>query len=292
MNRPDTQLIEARVNNIETGNNHAVLHHSAGQTRADLVFQSHQPPAHTRLYSEHRIALKQHFQGWDIQTDQPVFNPEEAILMDFRVDQSHGFAFVYVLPFSTTEALVELTFFTPELLKNREVYSSMLMEYLSAHFLLQPDGYSINRTEFGVIPMVDGFVPSSSKHPVYSIGLAGGHAKASTGYAFARILRDSNRIGAELRQGLMPNRSSLSEIRYQFYDLLILQLIKNEPDRAVEIFTTLFRKNGFDAMFRFLDEQTTFAQDLQIMASVPKYTDFFRSIWKTRRRLTSLSVRG
>jgi len=291
-NRPQTRLIEARVNEIEPGKNTAVLHHTSGSTHADLVFQSHRPPPNTHLYSEQRIALKQHFQGWDIKTVQPVFDPDEAILMDFRVNQSLGFAFVYVLPFSTTEALVELTFFTPDLLDNRATYSNLLTTYLSTQFQLEPDSYSIKRTEFGVIPMVDGFVPSPSEHPIYSIGLAGGHAKASTGYAFSRIMRDSMRIGAELSRGVIPGRGSLSEIRYQFYDLLILQLIKNEPDRAVDIFTTLFRKNGFDTMFRFLDEQTSFSEDLQIMASVPRYSDFFRSMWRTRHRLASLSVRG
>ena len=44
--------------------------------------------------------LLQHFKGWVIETKEPVFDPREATLMDFRVSQDHGTTFVYVMPFS------------------------------------------------------------------------------------------------------------------------------------------------------------------------------------------------
>ena len=67
--------------------------------------------------SKNAIKLLQHFKGWVIETGKPFFNPAEATMMDFRVHQQHGTTFAYVLPFSTTSALVEYTLFTKELLQ-------------------------------------------------------------------------------------------------------------------------------------------------------------------------------
>ncbi|MEP7258825.1 MAG: lycopene cyclase family protein, partial [Flavitalea sp.] len=56
--------------------------------------------------------LLQHFKGWIIETSIPRFDPSQATLMDFRISQDAGTAFVYVMPFSPTKALVEYTLFS------------------------------------------------------------------------------------------------------------------------------------------------------------------------------------
>ena len=71
-----------------------------------LTFDSRPPRAS-------RNAMLQHFLGQEIQVDKPVFDPSTAILMDFRVDQSKGMHFIYLLPYSPTEALVESTLLAP-----------------------------------------------------------------------------------------------------------------------------------------------------------------------------------
>ncbi|HSR37971.1 MAG TPA: lycopene cyclase family protein, partial [Phnomibacter sp.] len=58
--------------------------------------------------------LLQHFRGWWIEIDTDFFNPGAADLMNFRTDQQHGCAFMYVLPVSKRKALVEYTLFTEE----------------------------------------------------------------------------------------------------------------------------------------------------------------------------------
>jgi lycopene beta-cyclase len=275
---------------------------------SDIVFQSHLRANDKITYASDRIALRQHFLGWDIRCNQDVFEPETAILMDFRVPQDKGFAFVYVLPFDKRSALVELTYFTPELF-TAEHYKETLLAYLCGSwncqlntdsiFVESENGgdislppvtstdkvyFEVEREEFGVIPMTDTIVKSADEYPVYSIGMAGGHAKASTGYTFSRIQKDSRRIAEALKISSLPDRSSLSAPRFRFYDLLILNIIRNNPEKAVLIFTELFRKNGFDGMLSFLDEKTSFIEELKIMASVPSYMDFFRSMWQTRHR--------
>jgi lycopene beta-cyclase len=278
---------------------------------SDLVFQSHLRPDDSKVYSSDHIALKQHFLGWDIRCDADVFDPETAILMDFRVPQNMGFAFVYVLPFDKRTALAEITYFSAEVFPI-EHYKKTLQSYLgeiwNCHLISEPQPlntnavnttadsqsgssesskivrFEIEREEYGVIPMADGVIKSVDDYPVYSIGMAGGHAKASTGYTFSRIHQDSRRIADALKTSSLPERISLSRPRYRFYDLLILNIIKKDPSQAVKIFTELFRKNGFDNMLAFLDENTRFSDDLRVMASVPSYLDFFVSMWQTRHR--------
>ncbi|MEC7278744.1 MAG: lycopene cyclase family protein, partial [Candidatus Thermoplasmatota archaeon] len=77
----------------------------ADRTDADLVFDSRPPRSSSN-------AMLQHFHGLEVEIDRPAFDDSTAILMDFRVDQSHGMHFIYLLPFSKTRALVESTIFS------------------------------------------------------------------------------------------------------------------------------------------------------------------------------------
>src|SRR5687767_4272123 len=64
--------------------------------------------------------LLQHFKGWLIETDKKIFEPSQATLMDFRVNQSQGTTFVYTMPFSEHRALIEFTVFSSSLLQQQE----------------------------------------------------------------------------------------------------------------------------------------------------------------------------
>ena len=57
----------------------------------------------------------QHFKGWIIETDLPVFNTDQFTMMDYRLKDGDQTTFTYVLPLSSTRALVEFTYFTPTL---------------------------------------------------------------------------------------------------------------------------------------------------------------------------------
>ncbi|MEO1385612.1 MAG: lycopene cyclase family protein, partial [Bacteroidota bacterium] len=60
----------------------------------------------TKIHQDHFLGIKK---GWYIQTKQSFFNPEEMILMDFRIPQDEDVRFVYVLPVSENKALIEFT---------------------------------------------------------------------------------------------------------------------------------------------------------------------------------------
>jgi len=232
----------------------------------DLVFQSIRPDVRPEPW------LKQHFLGMEVRSAEAVFDPDTATIMDFRVDQRHGFAFMYVLPLTAHLALVEHTMFTDSLMPT-EAYRTEIRAYLNRHH----PGISFEpmREEYGVIPMVaDGWNPGSGR--IRNIGAAAGLAKASTGYTFARIHRDSKAIVRELTSG--TPRPAPSPAFKSWMDSLIIDLIRTEPDNAVDVFEHLFRVNGIGFMLRFLDEQTTLGEDLRLMASVPRWWDFIRRI--------------
>ena len=94
--------------------------------------------------------MLQHFRGIEITTKDKKFDPNIAILMDFRVDQSKGMHFMYLLPYSETEALVESTIFSTTLV-DEQYYLASINKYLAKYY--QVNDYSITHEENGVIPL-------------------------------------------------------------------------------------------------------------------------------------------
>ena len=74
--------------------------------------------------------LQQHFLGWFIKTETPVFDAETATFMDFSIAQKGNTRFMYVLPFSETEALVEYTLFSENVLEKSE-YEAAIEDYIT-----------------------------------------------------------------------------------------------------------------------------------------------------------------
>jgi lycopene beta-cyclase len=208
--------------------------------------------------------LLQHFKAWIIETPKPIFNREIATLMDFRVHQQYGTAFVYVMPFSETKAMVEYTLFTQDLLQPQQ-YDDELKIYINQ--FLQTDSYTITDEEFGIIPM------TNYKFPVYTnnivnIGTAGGQTKASSGYTFRFIQKHAAAITAQLIKNNSPV-INVSSKRFGFYDSVLLNILNNNKLPCDEIFTDLFKKNKPQQVLRFLDNETSLAEELKIFSTLP-----------------------
>ena len=88
--------------------------------------------------------------------------------MDFRCDQSHGLHFIYLLPTSPTEALVESTLFSADLLQD-DHYIRNINIYLNE--VLQITDFEVTDTEKGVIPLAD---CRDRTAPQHAIGARGG----------------------------------------------------------------------------------------------------------------------
>ncbi len=276
-----TQL-ETPIDKFSCKNGVGVMHTPRGTFTAERIFQSvYNPPGYDRLKVD--IALKQHFKGWIVRTKEDVFNPDKATFMDFEVPQKNGVTFVYVLPFSRNKALVEYTLFSEKLLENHD-YDEGLERYMFDRYGLKPSQYGIEHTEAGIIPMEDRRFPATYCERVWNIGTVGGRTKPSTGYTLTRIFRHSNDIATALAIGREPPGIPASSYRFRVYDIMLMYQLKFHPERSISIFHELFRRNRFDAILQFLEEETHFGEELKIFASVP-YLPFFESIWKMKHRI-------
>lgn len=226
---------------------------------------------------EHRastISLLQHFHGWRVSTAEPMFDPLVATMMDFRVDQKDGVCFVYVLPYSAHEALVECTVFS-EAVWDRPLYENRLATYLRD--VVATGEYEIVDTETGAIPMCDRIPLRERGHAWIAIGAAAGLTKSTTGYTVARCIRDAESMMSTYVQTgifLPPARPAK---RFDWYDRLLLRIIRDEPNHVPEILWTLFQRNPVERILRFLDEQTHLGEELLIFWSLP-WLPFLRAI--------------
>jgi lycopene beta-cyclase len=251
-----------RVSSIHSENNQGFVHLENHVVSADFVFNSIPfQPINLKKYQ-----FLQHFTGWVIETDTACFNPSEAIFMDFRISQKNGTSFMYVLPVSEKKALIEYTLFTPTLLP-KEAYENELKAYIGQQ--LNISNYTITHEEIGVIPMTN--QPFElQKGRMINIGIEGGQAKGSSGFAFQFIQKRT----AAIIKGLKHNQQqfvsiSMHQRKGQFYDSVLLNVLHHKKLNGDQIFSAIFKSNQPETVLRFLDNESSLLDDLKIMSSVP-----------------------
>lgn len=272
---PNVDIVYGDISNVQSNEEGASLDVDGKTYHSKWIFNSiYHPEPENKLKYQY---FKQHFKGWFIETAKPFFKPEDATMMDFRIPQIAGEArFMYVLPFSPTKALVEFTVFSEELLKKEE-YDGFVEYYLNEY--LKITEYRIIEKEFGIIPMFDApFTLQPSKH-VLNIGIAGGQAKVSTGYVFMNIQKQCDLITNSLIKRDSPMYKIPNHLRFHIYDTMLLNVIAQERYDIAKIFSVLFEKNSISSVFRFLDEESSFLEELKIMSQMP-YMPFLKSLPK------------
>ncbi len=245
---------------------------------AKHIFDSRIPSEYFSKSSKYSV-IHQHFKGWVINTDKPCFNPDEFTMMDYRFNYKGSTSFIYMLPFSDTKALIEFTFFTPYTVEE-EVYDSSLKDYIKGHLKL--DSYEIVETEIGNIPMTD--FPFWDYHSalVTKIGTGGGWVKGSSGYSFKHTEKYVQKIIHNIKGGKDPSSNLVSK-KFKFYDAIFLDVLNKHNKKGIWIFEQFYSKNSVGTMFRFLDEETSFKEDIYIMKSLFSMTfikSFFRVLFR------------
>jgi lycopene beta-cyclase len=238
-----------------------VVETSAGPLLGRLAFDSR--PRAPLKGAPH---LVQHFAGHVVRAEAPVFDPEVVTLMDFDVGQERGIHFFYVLPYDARTALVEATYLTAEAFP-REVYVEAIRAYLERRFGLSR--WEVLWGERGAIPMTTEPLSVRASRRIYRIGLAGGLAKPSTGYAFLAIQRFSSSMAARLRAEEAPEPPPVRPARSAFLDRVFLSYIRRHPERAPLLFVRLFERVAPDVLVRFLSDAGSLADDLKVMSALP-----------------------
>jgi len=218
---------------------------------------------------DEKNTLLQHFMGWYIKTTEPVFNSKVGKLMDFRLNQQHGATFMYVLPVSSTEALVEYTLFSEKTLKEDE-YITELEKYIRDE--LKINDYEITHREFGVIPMTMArfkrYLGAGKR--IINIGTAGGFTKPSSGYTFQFVQKHLLQVAERLKNGQSPAiKASLRERMFFWYDMTLLEVLLSGRLTGEQIFSSLFGKVDPERILAFLANESTFWEEFKIRNSVP-----------------------
>lgn len=258
------EFLADTIESINTTNNKAILKTANYAFAAKIIFNS---AIRTHSKEAAHVNYVQHFKGYVIESDEEVFDSECPVFMDFSVHQKSDCRFVYLIPFSKKRALVEYTGFSKTGLTDEE-YDEELKKYISDHLKLED--YKIIETEKGEIPMAESKFTNPFGSRVVNIGTAGGYSKASTGYTFYFIQKNTEKI----IQQLLKDKNFVSPIdgeqRYKYYDKILLDVIDHKRMEPRKIFEILFSKNPTANLLAFLNEESSIKQDLSIMNSVPK----------------------
>jgi lycopene beta-cyclase len=259
-------LVQGTVGQIQDGAAAAIVSVGAKSYTGSWVFDSRPrvptPETHLHRYN----LLHQQFSGWEVATAQPVFTPDIATLLDFRLPQARTMRFFYVLPFTPQRALVELVTCVPTLLR-RDEHERALETYLST--TLGIADYTVERREGGSTVLTDRPFPRKLGHRVMAVGALGGQIKPTTGYAFARIQQDSAAIVRSLRHAGHPFDVPPPRWRFRLYDTAMLAIMAREGECIKPIFAELFRQNPGERIFRFLDERSSPWDDVRLAATLP-----------------------
>ncbi len=257
-------FVQEKVLEIEESESIVLVKTESHSFSCSQLFNSIYNPSLVNLQSKYPL-LQQHFVGWFIKTEAPVFNPEQATFMDFSVAQKGNTRFMYVLPESETEALLEYTLFSKELL-SKEEYETEIENYIQRLGIRQ---YQIVEKEYGNIPMTCYPFWKHNTKNVINIGTAGGWTKASTGYTFKNADKKSTELVSFL-ETQTDFRKFYKKTKFWWYDLLLLDILDQKNETGAAIFSALFKKGNPQLIFKFLDEETSFWEDLQVIWKCPK----------------------
>lgn len=268
---PDVTLrLGSAVRALSPRNDRVVVDTDDGRLEASLVFDSRPLDLASLVEGPGDVTLLQHFGGLEVRTARPVFDPEVVTLMDFGVEGPPGAHFVYVIPFAPDRALVEDTFFDRSP-REPAVYEANIRRYLRARHGVE--AFDVLHHERGVIPMTSAPIPRSPHERIVKIGVGGGLAKPSTGYAFLAIQRSSAALAASLLsrpRGATVSAPPPRRERTVLLDRIFLAHLARHPERAPETFMRLFSRAPADALVRFLSDVGSPVDDLRVIRAAPR----------------------
>lgn len=267
-----TLRLGSSVSNIREGNeNTAYVTIDNTQYETKKAFDSR--PANTKDRQ-----LLQHFKGWHIVSKKAVFDPTTVTLMDFK-NCKNSVNFFYILPYSTTEALVENTYFSHDLLPMQK-YEEELIQYIEKD--LGCSSWDIQREEYGVIPMHITKTNIAVDNPLVKIGVTAGFAKASTGYCYSNTQRFAQHMAHVISNNGTLGRFKLRDSFGGYLDTIFTRYLSHQSENVPQTIFDLFRLNSADRVVRFLSDMPTVRDYLGIMRSMPKQAMLLEAYRNTR----------
>jgi len=209
-------------------------------------------------------SVLQHFYGVDVKSEVDVFDESTVLLMDFRTDQSKGMHFIYVLPYSKREALVESTLFS-ENVCSESYYKQAIDEYLKTCFKLEE--YEITHEEKGVIPLGN-LLPHDPTIP--GLGANAGATRPASGYAFLFIQRQiRDALQKHQKTGKLEFKDPHTKLD-RWMDSMLLAVLKHWPENGPELFFRMGKALNGDQFVKFMSGDAGILVKMKVILSMPK----------------------
>jgi lycopene beta-cyclase len=250
---------------------------SAGPLTASMVVDTR-----PLVPAANRALLWQSFYGHEIECEQPVFDPDCAVLMDFSSASPERVAFRYVLPTSRTRALVEFTVFAAQ-----PIAAAALAADLDAAIAQRVRGatFTRRRSEHGVLPMGLSASPAVAAPPEQAAsyvraGLFAGAARPATGYAFQRIQRWAADCAARLADAGAAVGHPPDPCFSAWMDRLFLSVIERQPQLAPQLFADMFGRVESQRIIRFLSDRGRLADHAAVALALP-FKPFLQQLFRS-----------
>jgi len=233
--------------------------------------------------------LWQSFYGHEIECGAAVFDPSTVDLMNFLASDARHIPFVYVLPITTTRALVEVTVFGATPLAPRDL-SAWLDAAIAQRVGDAP--FTTLRSEHGILPMGLNEAPVSAHKSYVRVGVMAGGARPSTGYAFQRIQRWARECADALVSCGHPVGHQPDALPLRLMDQIFLDVLRADPGRGGAIFFSLFSRADPARVIRFLSGTAGVVDSLAVVAAMPVLPFVKAALAMTRRRGRSSEVQS
>jgi lycopene beta-cyclase len=216
----------------------------------------------------------QKFLGLTCRFDRP-HGLERPMVMDALVDQSFGYRFVYALPFSATEMLIEDTYYSTESAVDAPRLRRHIADYAKAAGW---GAFEVRGEEVGVLPILLGGSFESwwpEGEPLARLGLRGGFFHPTTGYSLAQavanaaLLTEQDDLSGPSLYRLFRSRAERLWTSHAFYRTLNRMLFHAAPPcqryRVLEHFYRLPEP----LIARFYAGRTTALDKMRILSGRP-----------------------
>ncbi len=222
----------------------------------------------SRSVKEKKGELIQHFFGINIVVADNTFNEKKLTLMHFT-EENNLLHFIYILPFSHNEALVESTVFSKEVFKS-SWYRGKINDYLKKNDITEFKEKSIEK---GIIPMFFAEEKKSPNTNIFNIGIRGGACKPSTGYAFSFLIKQ-----IQLLKNSKKNYVNIHKFLDRKMDKIFINFLKNNRENGYSFIKLASNLNGNEFQ-SFMMGESNLPTKLKIIKSMPKLL-FIKELFK------------
>jgi lycopene beta-cyclase len=212
----------------------------------------------------------QQFKGWEVTSRQACFATQCMDLMAFQ-PSSDGLHFMYCLPYSATQALVESTWIKRA--DGQDNGDAELRDALAKRWACTD--YEITFREQGALPLLPNMSPAHAN--VVRIGRAGGVLRASTGYAFCASLQHSAALAKSLDQHFLKQQklqdwqapAFKTSALDAWMDEVLFRALERDWQQAPRYFVDMFERVPADVLTRFLHGACGWKDRIAVMRALP-----------------------